>query len=75
MPVTKLMRRVETSVWGSGMALDAMAMDSWTMVTSPPRISPSFRISSSLPARSLSFEAARKPRRPPWSTFHPASTS
>jgi hypothetical protein len=65
--------KVESSDWGLGIAVEAIAMRSWRIVTSPPRISPS-RLSPAS-SSSASRDDAMKPRRPPVITFQPASTS
>jgi len=41
MPVAEADMNAQSSAWGSGMALEAIATRDWRIVTSPPRMSPS----------------------------------
>ena len=72
--VTNAVTSVDSSVCTHGIALEAMAMRSWRMVTSPPTIRPSRRSASSLSARPARREEARKVRSAPPTIVQPAST-
>ncbi len=67
--------KVASSVWGSGIAVEAIAMRSCRIVTSPPRMRPSPLRPASSGTRSASREEVMNARRPPAITFQPASTS
>ncbi len=75
MPVTNALIRVDSSVCTRGWWLDTMAIRSCRIVTSPPRIRPSRRSPSSLPASSASREEFTNVRSAPFTIVHPDSTS
>ena len=72
--VRKLMMSVDSSVWARGMRVDATAIRSCRIVTSPPRMSPSRGSPASPPARAASFDEATKVRSAPAITLQPTST-
>ena len=65
----------QSSAWGSGIALEAIATRDWRILTSPPRMSPSRFSPASSGTSSASRDDAMKARSPPVITFQPASTS
>ena len=74
MAVTKAVIMVDSSVCTRGRAVETIAMRSCRMVTSPPRMRPSRRSPSSLPASSASREEFTKVRSAPFTIVHPDST-
>ncbi|PYM14177.1 MAG: hypothetical protein DMD81_18770 [Candidatus Rokuibacteriota bacterium] len=66
---------VDSSLCTRGIRVDAIAIRSSSMLTSPPTMSPRRRRPSSDPAMAASAVEHWNVRKAPVATFHPASTS